>query len=168
MKPETANAEVPTNCLPAELVASPGFLLARLGTTLKAEMMEEFEQAGFSGYHYSILALLDEGARETQSAIADALRYDPSQLVALLDGLEKRGLVERQRDPDDRRRHLVTLTPAGRLQLAAFRKLVRRLEDEFLAPLDAEERATLRDLLLGIAVHRDARFVVPAAAPSAT
>jgi DNA-binding MarR family transcriptional regulator len=168
MNPETAHVEVPTNCLPAELVASPGFLLARLGTTLKAEMMEEFERAGFSGYHYSILALLDEGARETQSAIADALHYDPSQLVALLDGLEERGLVERKRDPDDRRRHLVTLTPAGQLQLAAFRKLVRRLEDEFLDALDAEERAALRDLLLKVAVHRDARFVVPDAATSTT
>jgi DNA-binding MarR family transcriptional regulator len=168
MNPETANVEVPTNCLPAELVASPGFLLARLGTTLKAEMMEAFEQAGFSGYHYSILALLDEGARETQWAIADALHFDPSQLVALLDGLEKRGLVERKRDPDDRRRHLVTLTPAGRQQLAGFRKLVRKLEDAFLAALDAGERAALRDLLLRVAVQRDARFAVPAAGPSAS
>jgi DNA-binding MarR family transcriptional regulator len=162
------NPEVPANCLPAELVASPGFLLGRLGMSLKLEAMEEFEAAGFSGYHYSILALLDEGARKTQSAIADALQYDPSQLVALLDGLEEKGLVERRRDPDDRRRQMVTLTPAGRTQLAAFRKLVQKLEDNFLAPLDDEERATLHDLLLRLAVHRDARFVVPAAASSST
>jgi DNA-binding MarR family transcriptional regulator len=157
------NPETPTNCFPAELVASPGFLLARLGMGLKMRTMEEFERAGFSGYHYSILALLDEGARKTQSAIADALQYDPSQLVALLDGLEDRGLIERRRDPDDRRRHLVTLTPAGGRQLASFRKIVRKLEDEFLAPLDEDDRAALHDLLLRIAVHRDARFVLPVA-----
>ena len=162
------NAEIPTNCFPAELVASPGFLLGRLGMSFKTETMEEFEQAGFSGYHYSILALLDEGSRKTQSAIADALKYDPSQLVALLDGLEERGLVERRRDPDDRRRQMVTLTPAGRQQLASFRKLVRKIEDEFLAPLDDDERAALHDLLLRIAVERDARFAIPAAAPSAS
>lgn len=156
------NPEMPTNCFPAELVASPGFLLARLGTGLKMQTMEEFERAGFSGYHYSVLALLDEGARTTQAAIADALQYDPSQLVAFLDTLEERGLVERRRDPDDRRRHLVSLTPAGRRQLAAFRKIVRKLEDEFLAPLDEDDRAALHDLLLRVAVHRDARFAMPA------
>ena len=161
------NPEVPTDCIPAELVASPGFLLARLGMSLKMTTMEEFERAGFSGYHYSILALLDEGARKTQSAIAHALQYDPSQLVALLDSLEEKGLVERRRDPDDRRRHLVTLTTTGRQQLAAFRKLVQKLEDEFLAPLDEDERAALHDLLLRIAVQRDARFVVPATAAGA-
>jgi DNA-binding MarR family transcriptional regulator len=158
------NAELPTNCFPAELVASPGFLLARLGMGLKMETMEAFERAGFSGYHYAILALLDEGARKTQSAIADALKYDPSQLVALLDGLEDRGLVERRRDPNDRRRQMVTLTSAGRQQLASFRKLVQKLEDEFLGPLDEDERIALHDLLLRIAVERDERFAIPAAA----
>ena len=168
MNAETVNAELPANCLPAELVASTGFLLSRVGIGLKTATMEEFEQAGFSGYHFAILVLLDEGARKTQSAIADALRYDPSQLVALLDGLEERGLVERRRDPDDRRRHVVTLTAAGRQQLVAFRKLVRKLEEEFLAPLEADERATLHDLLLRIAVDRDARFAVRASAASTT
>jgi len=157
------NPETPTNCFPAELVRSPGFLLARLGVGLKMRMMDQFEQAGFSAYHYAILALLEEGARTAQSAIADALQYDPSQLVALLDGLEERGLVERRRDPDDRRRHLVSLTPAGRKQLAEFRKVVRRLEDEYLGALDDEERALLHDLLLRIAVQRDARFAMAAA-----
>jgi DNA-binding MarR family transcriptional regulator len=157
------NPETPTNCLPAELVESPGFLLARLGIGLKMRTMEEFERSGFSAYHYAILALLEEGARTAQSTIADALQYDPSQLVALLDGLEERELVERRRDPNDRRRHLVSLTPAGRKQLAAFRKLVRKVEDEFLGALDEEERAQLHDLLLRIAVQRDVRFAMPVA-----
>jgi len=158
------NPEIPTNCLPAELVARPGFLLARLGVTLKMGTMEAFERAGFNAYHYSILALLDEGARTTQAAIADALQFDPSQLVALLDTLEERELIERRRDPTDRRRQMVSMTAAGRRQLAVFRKLVSKLEDEFLAPLDEAERAELHDLLLRIAAHRDARFSVPAKA----
>jgi DNA-binding MarR family transcriptional regulator len=152
--------ELPTNCLPAELVARPGFLLGRLGTTMKAEAMEAFEREGFNAYHYSILALLDEGARTTQAGIADALGMDASMLVSLLDGLEERGLVERKRDPKDRRRQMVTMTAAGRRQLAAFRKLVLRVEDEFLAALSAEERQELHELLLRVAEHRDARYVV--------
>ena len=157
------NPEVPTNCLPAELVQRPGFLLGRLGIALKTRTMEAFEREGFSPYQYSVLALLDEGPRTAQAAIADALQFDPSQLVALLDGLEEHDLIERRRDPNDRRRQMVTLTPAGKRQLAAFRTMVQQIEDEFLAPLDEAERAELHDLLLRVAAHRDARYLVPAA-----
>ena len=157
------NPEIPTPCLPAELVASPGFLLARLGVAMKATTMDAFERAGFNAHLYAILALLDEGARTTQAEIADALQYDPSQLVAHLDRLEHNGWVERKRDPSDRRRQMVSLTSPGRRQLARFRKLVQELEDEFLAPLDEEERAALHDLLLKIATHRDRRFLVSGA-----
>ena len=158
------NTETPTNCLPAELVARPGFLLARLGLTLKGQTMDAFEEQGFSAYHYSILALLDEGARTTQAGIADALGMDASMLVSLLDGLEDRGLVERKRDPNDRRRQMVTMTAAGRRQLTAFRKTIQQIEDEFLGPLSEDERQELHDLLLRVAMHRDARFVVRTAA----
>src|SRR5215831_13268900 len=88
-----------------ELAASSGFLLARLGFGFKARAMARLEEDGFELYDYSVLALLGEGVRERQSAMADALALDPSRLVALLDSLERRGLVVRQRDPDDRRRH---------------------------------------------------------------
>ena len=139
--------------LPEELASSTPFLMKRLGFKLKDQSMAAYEQAGLHPYHHAVLAVLDEGTRETQGAIADALGYDRGQLVGLLDELEERKLVERQRDPADRRRHTVRLTPDGKRALAKLRALARKLEDDFLASLDEDERAQLHALLRRLAAQ---------------
>jgi MarR family transcriptional regulator, lower aerobic nicotinate degradation pathway regulator len=141
--------------LPDELLAKSGFLMVRLGMTFKARAIQQLEAAGFSQYHYSVLAVLGEQSRKAQASIADALGVDPSQLVGILDGLEARELISRQRDLDDRRRHVVSLTAEGRRQLVRLRRTIDRLEDELLAPLDAHSRKTLHTLLLRLAGYHD-------------
>jgi DNA-binding MarR family transcriptional regulator len=143
---------------PRELVSSPSFLLKRLGWAVKDRVSDAFDRADASPYHYAVLAVLEEGDRETQATIADALAYDRSHLVGLLDELEERGLVERRRDPADRRRHLVKVTPAGRKALTRLRALHQQVDDEFFAPLSAEERSTLHTLLHRLAAHHDPRY----------
>jgi DNA-binding MarR family transcriptional regulator len=147
----------PISRVAKELVKSSGFLLARLGLAFKAKALAQIEQEGFDAHHYSVLAILAEGARETQSTIADALDVDPSRLVALLDSLEERGLIERQRDPQDRRRHVVSITADGKQKLQRLRAVARRVEDEFLAPLSPDERETFHNLLLQLACAHDPR-----------
>lgn len=149
--------------LPEELVASSLFLLKRLGGAAKERSLDAYEQAGLHPYHHAILAALDAGAHETQGAIAEALGYDKGQLVGLLDELEEAGLIERRRDPNDRRRQTVLITAAGRKTLEKLRALSKRLEEEFFGALDASERRELLTLLrkLGEEHLPNCRLIAP-------
>jgi DNA-binding MarR family transcriptional regulator len=152
----SVNSPVPapklaTPQLPQELVASATFLLKRLGFAAKERAMDAYEETGLHPYHHAVLLVLADGSRETQGSIADALGYDRGQLVGLLDELEDQGLVERRRDPNDRRRHIVRMTPDGKRALGRLRRLAGKIEDEFLAPLSAAERSDLHVLLLKLA-----------------
>jgi DNA-binding MarR family transcriptional regulator len=153
----TETAPRPIQRVARELCESSGFLLARLGLAFKARAIAVTEEAGFELYDYSVLALLAEGDRQTQAAIADALTLDPSRLVALLDSLEARGLIARLRDPQDRRRHVVSITPAGVQALDRIRALAAGIESEFFAPLDPAERRAVHELLYQLAAHHDPR-----------
>jgi DNA-binding MarR family transcriptional regulator len=143
---------------PYELICSTAHLLKRLGMEIKEAYREAFEAAGASPFQYSVLAVLEESPRETQATIADSLGYDRSWLVGLLDELEEQGLIERRRDPDDRRRHLVTLRPAGKEKLAELRAVSKGVEDAFLAPLEPEQRASLHELLRQLTAFHDPRY----------
>jgi DNA-binding MarR family transcriptional regulator len=142
---------------PKELLSSTTFLLKRLGFKAKDSSHEAFEGTGLNAFHFAVMALLEEDPRETQAVIADALGYDRSHIVRLLDELEEKDLVVRKRDPEDRRRHVVKLTPEGRKALAKLRAIVVKLEQEFLAPLDTAERAELHGLLQRLASYHDPR-----------
>jgi DNA-binding MarR family transcriptional regulator len=147
----------PVQAIARELAQSSGYLLSRLGQAFKEQAVERAEQAGFELYDYTLLAIMDEGTRATQAAIADAMMLDPSRLVALLDSLEARGMVMRQRDPQDRRRHVVSITAPGRVELERLRTVLGELEDEFFAPLDAASRAALHPMLVALATQNDPR-----------
>jgi DNA-binding MarR family transcriptional regulator len=151
---------------PKELLESTTFLLKRLGFAAKDHTHEAFEGTGLNAFHFAVLSLLEEDPRETQAVIADALGYDRGQMVRLLDELEERELVVRKRDPEDRRRHVVKLTAEGRKTLGRLRTVVRKLEDEFLAPLDRGERTALHALLLRLMSERDPRCAMLGPAPT--
>ncbi len=162
--PETAKPRFAPQ-MPAELLASSTFLLKRLGFAAKDRAMASYEEMGLHPYHYAIMLVLDEGSADTQGSIADALGYDRGQLVGLLDELEEQGLVERKRDPNDRRRHLVRMTADGTKTLRRMRALARKSEDEFLDPLNEDERAQLHSLLMRLA-EKHAPRRTPFAPPS--
>jgi DNA-binding MarR family transcriptional regulator len=151
-KTETAEAPVSKVMrLPEELVNSTAFLLKRLGFVSKDRSIAAYDAMGLHPYHHAVLAVLEAGPPETQASIADTLGYDRGQLVGLLDELEEKGLLERRRDPDDRRRHIVSLTPTGKKTLAKLRATAARIEEELLAPLSSTEREELHGLLRKLA-----------------
>lgn len=102
------------------------------------------------GLHLRLLVALsylrDHGGAPQQE-LADALAMDANNVVLLLNELEDLGHVSRRRDPADRRRHLVELTPDGRRALTAAERAQRSIEEEVLQALSREERQTLLDLL---------------------
>jgi DNA-binding MarR family transcriptional regulator len=97
---------------------------------------------------FVLLSYLRDREDTPQQDIQEALVLDPNNVVLLLNELEAAGLAERRRDPLDRRRHVVDITAAGRRALERAERAQASLEDEVLAALTAEERETLRGLLL--------------------
>jgi DNA-binding MarR family transcriptional regulator len=82
-----------------------------------------------------------------QQELADAFCMDANNVVLLLNELEQHGYVTRLRDPHDRRRHVVRLTPEGHKALSAAERAQEAIEDDVFGALDAQERTTLRELL---------------------
>lgn len=105
---------------------------------------------GLSMWAYVALSQLNRQPAGTQLALAQAIRYDKTRLIGLLDGLERDGLIARTPDPQDRRARVVTLTDAGEARRAAAQADIRAMEEEFLADLDPAERTRLRKALAGL------------------
>ena len=96
---------------------------------------------------YMTLGYIRDHPGTTQQEIESSLFMDANSVVLLLNELEAAHFSIRRRDTNDRRRHIVEITPAGRRALERADKAREGLEDEVLAPLSAEERNTLRRLL---------------------
>jgi DNA-binding MarR family transcriptional regulator len=98
--------------------------------------------------HLIAIKVLGDHGPMTQHALGEALSLDPSNVVGVLNELEERGLIERRRDPADRRRHIVSLSSAGEGELALSESQIGHIEANLLKALSPAERATLYDLLV--------------------
>jgi DNA-binding MarR family transcriptional regulator len=103
---------------------------------------------GLRPRHLHALGILNERGDLSQQELGEVLSLDPSNVVGLLNELEQRGLITRRRDPSDRRRHIVELSPTGEEALTDAYLLLTSVEDELLAALSVEERSILHDLLV--------------------
>lgn len=134
--------------------SAPAFLLAQVGAHAASKFAERLRSSGLSPAHAGILRILDAAPAITQQALASALGSPASRLVALVDDLEAKGLVERQADEADRRRYALCLTEKGRSVLQTIGSLAREHQNALLAALSVDERQQLTTLLMRIAEHQ--------------
>jgi len=131
-----------------ERASSAGLLLALLGQQAMRHLRAAHDAQDLSPRQFHLLGLLHDRGAMTQGELGNLTGIAPSVLVQLLNPLEDGGRISRDRDPADRRRHVVTLTPAGRKHLDRAARAQREAEDELLAGLTTNQREQLRQLLL--------------------
>jgi DNA-binding MarR family transcriptional regulator len=133
--------------------ASPtsAFLLTQIGTHAAQEFARRVAELDLTPPQAGLLRAVAVEPGRSQQAIARQLGTPATRLVALVDDLERRGLVQRRRNPDDRRLYAVDLTEAGRALMARIGRVAREHDDALLDGLDPAERERLRELLSRIA-----------------
>jgi DNA-binding MarR family transcriptional regulator len=131
-----------------ERATSEGLLLALLGQQAMRRLRAAHTEHKLSPRQFHVLGLLHDRGALTQRELGTLMDVDPSILVTLLNPLEADGYLSRERDADDRRRHVVTITRRGVKQLERAAQAQRDAEDELLAGLTKTQRAQLRRLLL--------------------
>ena len=104
-------------------------------------------------WHYAVLATLQESGPASQAELSRRTRIHRSDLVAVINELADRGLVERTPDPADRRRNVITMTQQGRHRLRTLDELLVELDEEVFAPLTRQERDQFAQLLTRLLDH---------------
>src|SRR5215471_7697416 len=131
----------------AQPAGGVAFLLVQLGFHLGRGFGERLKPLGLEQRHAGMLIRLAENDGRSQQAIAELMGVNPTRMVFLTDELEKLGLVERRRNPADRRSHALYLTEAGTAMLARVREVTRAHEAAITTGLSAAERDQLAALL---------------------
>jgi DNA-binding MarR family transcriptional regulator len=144
--------------LPPRLLDEPAYVLSLLGRAARAGAVDAVARAGGLRLgHVAVLAALEDFGPSSQRALGGRLRQDPSDVLRLLDDLQAKAYITREPDPEDRRRHRVTITVRGRRALAAAERAYRAEQDALLDGLSARERTQLHRLARKALAARDPR-----------
>jgi DNA-binding MarR family transcriptional regulator len=130
---------------------SVAFLLAQLGHHSASVFADLMASIDLTPPHAGILRAIVANPGRSQQALSAQLGLLPSRVVAFVDELEDRGYVERRRNPDDRRLHALYVTASGKKLMSKIGDLARQQDRLITAGLDAEQRATLHELLAEVA-----------------
>ena len=129
------------------VAARPTWLLSRANARAQGLLADAFGAEGVRGYHFRLLAALDQYGPSSQADLGRHTGIDRSDVVAALNELVERGLAQRQPDLSDRRRNVISLTRRGADTLERLDAVLDDVQEAVLAPLTSGERATLVRLL---------------------
>lgn len=141
--------------VPERLSTKASWLISQLAVHTRRLVYDGFASAGVRGYHYRVLAALQEFGVASQIELARRCGMDRSDIVAAINELAEQGHVERAPDPSDRRRNLVTITKSGGQHLRRLDRAINKVQDELLAPLSTQDRSVLVDLLTRLLAHHE-------------
>lgn len=133
--------------LPPALADRVGFLVAKAHAVCHAKGNETLAPMGLHIKEYAGLNVLNATGPLSQQALGETLGVDRTTMVAVIDELERKGLVERRRNPADRRAYALALTDEGGSTLRRARRLLNAAERALLEPFSPAEADQLRDLL---------------------
>jgi DNA-binding MarR family transcriptional regulator len=153
--------ENPSQEPPARWEGLPSWLLTQTANHAGRMVADGFSSVQGRGYHYRLLATLEEFGPASQATLGRRSGIHLSDMVATINELAERNLVERVLDPSDRRRNIISLTEAGRRQLRRLEKQLAACQDDLLAPLSPEERQRLTELLSKLLDHHNRRIGIP-------
>ncbi|MFJ9213400.1 MarR family winged helix-turn-helix transcriptional regulator [Streptomyces sp. NPDC102264] len=148
---------MPSEETPAKWESLPSWLLTQTAHHAHRLVADGFSSVRARGYHYRLLATLEAFGPASQAALSRGSGIHVSDMVATINELADRKLVERTPDPVDRRRNIISLTTAGKRQLRRLEKRLDESQDELLAPLSPEERQRLTELLSRLLDHHNRR-----------
>ena len=132
---------------------SLGFLLSQLGFVASRRFHAVLAPLGIDPRHFLLLRFVVREEGRSQQALGDMLRIPPSRMVALVDHLEQRGLLERRPNPSDRRARALYVTPAGKRLMGEAMRVAIGHEGSLGASLSGDERRQLVALLQKLAAE---------------
>jgi len=141
--------------LPDHRPQAVGFLLAQLGFEVSNRFGKLMAEVDLEPRQFALMRAIAASEGQSQNAVGEWLRIPPSSMVALIDHLEDRGLVERRRHPTDRRSRTLHMTPEGRELLVSATDLAMDLEMTICRGFKEGERAQVLDLLAQAADNLD-------------
>ncbi|MFD1827871.1 MULTISPECIES: MarR family winged helix-turn-helix transcriptional regulator [Mumia] len=140
---------------PATWRSLPSWLLSQTAHHAHRLLADAFSSVGARGYHYRVLATLDEFGAASQATLGRRTGIHFSDMVATITELADDGMVERAPDPSDRRRNVISLTSSGARQLRRLETQLADTQEALLAPLSPDERVRFTALLGTLLDHHD-------------
>ncbi|MFH9616416.1 MarR family winged helix-turn-helix transcriptional regulator [Streptomyces pratensis] len=151
--PGTSHEPRPAGVTPSSVLDLNAYLMYATGKAARRRLTDALTAHGLRLWHLTIMAMLDDAGPLSKGELAARLDMNQSDLTRTVTDLDAAGYVECARDPSDRRRIEVALTPAGRCASAQLNTAVSSTEADLLAPLTDEERARFASLLRRVHVH---------------